>query len=57
MKRCFFDCGSNFTSNATIHLLQALQKLFGEKITVVLDNALYFTANVMKDFVEDPRLH
>ena len=49
----FFECESNFTSEVTIHLLQALQQEFGEKIAVVLDNASYFTANAVKDFVED----
>jgi transposase len=49
----FFECESNFTSEVTIHLLQALQQEFGEKIAVVLDNASYFTANAVKDFAEE----
>jgi hypothetical protein len=49
----FFDCESNFTAEVTIHLLQALQQEFGEKIAVVLDNASYFTANAVTDFAEE----
>ena len=49
----FFECESNFTSEVTIHLLQALQQEFGEKIAVVLDNASSFTANAVKDFAEE----
>ena len=33
--------------------LDALQTKFGEKICVVLDNASYFTANAVQEFVED----
>ena len=49
----FFECESNFTSDVTIHLLQALQQEFGEKIAVVLDNASYFTVNAVKDFAKE----
>lgn len=52
----FFECESNFTGEVTIHLLQALQQEFGEKIAVVLDNASYFTANAVKDFAEETSL-
>jgi transposase len=34
-------------------LLNALQTEFGEKLCVVLDNASYFTANAVQEFVED----
>ena len=33
--------------------MDALQTEFGEKICVVLDNASYFTANAVQEFVED----
>ena len=46
-------CEENFTSDTTIRLLDALQTEFGENICVVLDNASYFTANAVHEFVED----
>lgn len=49
----FLPCESNFNSDTTIHLLEALQTEFGEKICVVLDNASYFTAKAVKDFVAE----
>jgi hypothetical protein len=49
----FVECESNFNSEVTIQLLQALQQEFGEKIAVVLDHATYFTANAVKDFAAD----
>ena len=49
----FFECEDNFTSKVTVHLLRALQQEFGEKITVLLDNASYFTANAVKDFAAE----
>ena len=49
----FLPCEENFNSDTTIRLLDALQTEFGEKICVVLDNASYFTANAVKDFVQD----
>lgn len=49
----FVEYKSNFKSGVTIQFLQALQQEFGEKIAVVLDNAPYFTANAVKDFVAD----
>jgi len=49
----FLPCETNFNSDTTIRLLDALQREFGEKICVVLDNASYFTANKVQDFVKD----
>ena len=49
----FLPCEVNFNSDTTIRLLDALQTEFGEKICVVLDNASYFTANAVQEFVED----
>jgi len=49
----FLPCAENFNSDTTIRLLDALQNEFGEKICVVLDNASYFTANAVQEFVED----
>ncbi len=49
----FLPCAEKFNSNTTIRLLSALQTEFGEKICVVLDNASYFTANAVQEFVED----
>ena len=49
----FLPCEENFNSDTTIRLLDALQTEFGEKICVVLDNASYFTANRVQEFVED----
>ena len=46
-------CAENFNSDTTIRLLDALQTEFGEKICVVLDNASYFTAAKVRDFVDD----
>jgi hypothetical protein len=49
----FLPCAENFNSDTTIRLLDALQAKFGKKICVVLDNASYFTANAVQEFVED----
>jgi hypothetical protein len=49
----FLPCAENFNSDTTIRLLDALQTEFGEKICVILDNASYFTANAVQEFVED----
>ena len=49
----FVPCEENFNSDTTIRLLDAPQAEFGEKICVVLDNASYFTANAVQEFVED----
>jgi len=49
----FLPCEANFNSDTTIRLLDALQREFGEKICVILDNASYFTANKVQDFVKD----
>ena len=49
----FLPCEEDFNSDTTIRLLDALQTEFGENICVVLDNASYFTANAVHEFVED----
>ena len=49
----FLPCEENFNSDTTIRLLDALQAEFGEKICVVLDNASYFTANIVQEFVKN----
>jgi transposase InsO family protein len=49
----FLPCEESFNSDTTIRLLDALQTEFGEKLCVVLDNASYFTANAVQEFVED----
>jgi len=49
----FLPCEKNFNSDATIWLLDALQKEFSEKNSVVLDNASYFITNAVQVFVED----
>lgn len=49
----FLECGGSFTSDVTIHLLQVLQSEFGENLLVLLDQATYFAANAVKEFVED----
>ena len=52
-EKFFLPCEESFNSDTTIRLLDALQTESGEKICVVLDNALYFTANAVQEFVED----
>jgi len=47
-------CAEKFNSDTTIRLLDALQTEFGENICVVLDNASYFTANVVQEFADTP---
>ena len=49
----FLPCEVNFNSDTTIRLLDALQAEFGKKLCVVLDNASYFTANAVKEFVAE----
>lgn len=49
----FLACAENFTSDTTVRLLDALQTKFGEKICVILNNALYFTGNSEEKSVED----
>ncbi|MFQ3294120.1 MAG: hypothetical protein ACI9PP_000867 [Halobacteriales archaeon] len=49
----FLPCEVNFNSETTIRLLDALQVEFGEKLCVVLDNASYFTANTVKEYVAE----
>jgi len=49
----FLPCAVNFNSDTTIRLLDALRTEFGEKLCVVLDNASYFTAKAVKNFVAE----
>jgi hypothetical protein len=49
----YLPCEGNFNSEMTVHLLDALQTEFGEKICVILDNASYFRANKVQEYVED----
>lgn len=49
----YFRCSSNFNSDVTIHLLQALQREFGEKLVVVLDNAPYFASKAVNEFADN----
>ena len=48
----FLPCEGNFNSKLTIKWLGALQEEFGKNICVVLDNASYFTANAVQEYVE-----
>jgi len=52
----FLHSPGNFTSEVTIHLLQALQRRFGEKLVVVLDNAPYFASKAVAEFAADSAL-
>lgn len=52
----YFRCSSNFTSEVTIHLLQALQREFGEKLVVVLDNAPYFASKAVDEFAANSNI-
>jgi transposase len=47
------ECGGSFTGEVTIRFLEHLQAQFGEKLVVLLDQATYFTATAVKDFVAD----
>ena len=47
------ECGGSFTGEVTIRFLEHLQAEFGEKLVVLLDQATYFTAAAVKDFVAD----
>ena len=49
----FLPCEENVNSDTTIRLVDALLTEFGEKICVVSDNASYFTANAVEEFVEE----
>ena len=49
----FLPCEGNFNSETTIKWLGALQKEFGEKICVVLDNATYFTSKAVQEHVDN----
>lgn len=52
----FAEVSDRFTSDITVHFLQALQDEFGEKLHVVLDNAPYFASNQVKEFIEESQL-
>jgi hypothetical protein len=47
------EVAGRFTSGATIRLFRTLQDEFGEKTTVLLDNASYFNSRNEREFVED----
>jgi len=49
------ECGGSFTGKVTVRFLEHLQAEFGEKLVVLLDQATYFTAEAVNDFVaEEP---
>jgi len=48
----FLRCEDDFTADITTRLLDALQTEFSEKICVVLDNAPYFAANDIHDYIK-----
>lgn len=52
----FLECNGSFTKEVTVQFLQALQARFGEKLVVVLDKGTYFTANKVKEFVEETKI-
>jgi len=52
----FTEVSDRFTSDVTVHFLQALQDEFGEKLHIVLDNAPYFASNQVKEFIEESQL-
>jgi transposase len=52
----FAEISDRFTSDVTVHLLQAFQDQFGEKLHFVLDNAPYFASNQVKACIEDLQL-
>jgi transposase len=55
--RTFFsEVNSRFTSDVTVHFLQALQNEFGDRLHVVLDNAVYFASNKVAEFVDNSKL-
>ena len=47
------ECGGSFTNEVTIRFLEHLQAEFSEKLVVLLDQATYFTAAAVKDFIAD----
>ena len=47
------ECGGSFTGEVTIRFLEYLQVEFGAKLVVLLDQATYFTARAVKNFVAD----
>ena len=47
------ECGGSFTGEVTIRFLEYLQAEFTEKLVVLLDQATYFTAAAVKNFVAD----
>ena len=46
-------CGRSFIGEVTIRFLEHLQTEFGEKLVVLLDQAMYFTPRAVKDFAAD----
>lgn len=52
----FSEVNGRFTSDVTVHYLQALQDELGEHLHVVLDNASYFASNQVTEFVENSEL-
>lgn len=49
----FLECNGSFTKEVTVRFLQTLQEEFSKNLIVVLDQAPYFIANTVKNFVED----
>jgi hypothetical protein len=49
----FLECTGSFTKDVTVRFLQTLRETFGKTLIVVLDQAPYFIAHKVKDFVED----
>lgn len=52
----FSEVNGRFTSDVTVHYLQALQDELGDHLHVVLDNATYFASNQVAEFVENSAL-
>jgi hypothetical protein len=52
----FWEVNSRFTSDVTVHFPQALQNEFGDRLHVVLDNAVYFASNKVAEFVDNSKL-
>lgn len=49
----FYRCAGSFTGAVTVRFLAALRWEFGEHLLVILDNASYFTAGAVKEFVAE----
>jgi hypothetical protein len=50
------EVSDRFTSDVTVHFLQALRDEFGDKSHIVLDNAPYFASNQFIEFIEESQL-